>query len=104
MFSLNDLTWVLDVIRDQMRLRREGLIMEVRVRNGNPESPLIVTVFSDFRPEEFDRVRRTLDHSKLFGQIEYHYSGGLHRVRVKTSLTREEYKTCAPLDTNGKTS
>lgn len=90
---MNDFTWILDVIREQMRSRRDGLIMEVRVRNSNPQSPLVVTVFNDFRPDEFDRVRRTLDHSRLFGQIEYHYSGGLHRVRVKTSLTKEDYKT-----------
>ena len=99
---MNDFTWVLDVIQDQMRTRKEGLIMEVRIRNGHPESPLVITVFKDFRPEEFTHAGQIMDHTKLFGQITYHYAGGLHRVQVKTSLTKEEYKVKESLDMHGK--
>ena len=89
-----DLSWVTQVLQDLIRLGREGLVMEVRLRKENPQSPVIATVFDRFSSQEFDRFRGRLDLNKFRGRVEYHFSdnAGPQRVVLVSGLTGEEYR------------
>lgn len=87
-----NLDWVTDILRDLIRLRREGLVMEVRLRHKFAD-PVMVTVIDDFLPREFEDFRRRFGNGSFCGRIEQHWkNGAISGVRVATSLTAEDYR------------
>lgn len=87
--------WITEVLKDLDRIGRQGLVMEVRFQRRTAGREVIVSVFDEFSPEEFERYKGMLNLKIFRGKIEYHYGGGgglRNMVRMVTPLTEEEYR------------